>query len=191
MKTEEFWSGAFGDEYVQRNQIQWELRVPFWLNTMNRTMPESVLEVGCNIGSNLRAIEQGYGAQLRGVEINDTAIAQAHDNGLMVAKCSVLELGLNCADLVFTCGVLIHVSQEDLKNAMQHIINAANRWVIAIEYEAEEETEVKYRGHDGKLWKRPFGKLYEDMGLTLWHKQKLTKEQGFDDCTCWTLEIAQ
>ena len=53
------------------------------------------------------------------------------------------------------------------------------------EYAAETETEVEYRGHKGKLWKRPYGALYEALGLTL---RDHGPAEGFDACEFWLLE---
>lgn len=87
-------------------------------------------------------------------------------------------------DLVFTCGVLIHIPPDDLKQVMQGLIDSSVGYVLAIEYEAKEETEVEYRGHKGKLWKRDYGKLYQELGLELVEKGFLLE---FDNCTYWLM----
>ncbi len=64
-------------------------------------------------------------------------------------------------------------------------MQVSRKYVMAIEYEAEQEEMVEYRGHEGKLWRRPFGKLYQDMGLTL---LAYGPAQGFDRCEFFLLE---
>jgi len=69
---------------------------------------------------------------------------------------------------------------------MQKIVDQSYRYVLAVEYESEQEEEIEYRGHTGKLWRRPFGKLYEEMGLRL--VGKIENAPGFDSCAAWLLE---
>jgi len=81
--------------------------------------------------------------------------------------------------------VLIHVAPNDLQPTMEKIVDRSERWVLAVEYYAPEPEEIDYRGHAGKLWRRPFGDLYKAMGL------KCAAEgtaQGFDNCAYWLME---
>ena len=56
-ETVEFWSGTFGAEYTKRNEsVYWKARVPFWRHIAETTNAVSFLEVGCNVGANLKAI---------------------------------------------------------------------------------------------------------------------------------------
>ena len=68
---------------------------------------------------------------------------------------------------------------------MKKIISKSTDYILAIEYYAKEETEIEYRGQQGLLWKRPYGNLYQDMGLTL-----VTSglADGFDNCKFWLLQ---
>jgi hypothetical protein len=54
-----------------------------------------------------------------------------------------------------------------------------------VEYDAEAETEIHYQGHDGLLWKRPYGRLYEGLGLSV---VETGVAQGFDRCQYWLME---
>lgn len=190
MKTEEFWQGSFGDDYLERNQVDYKDRLPFWQSAIEYMHPTSVLEVGCNRGHNLMAIQAADGSvETFGVDINVKAVSEACANGVSAQLGNVLNIpamfGRGTKDLVFTAGVLIHVAPEDLDAAMGAIVQTSSKYVLAIEYEAEQEEEVIYRGHEGKLWKRPFGALYQKMGLNL---LAFGDAQGFDQCTYWMLE---
>jgi pseudaminic acid biosynthesis-associated methylase len=188
---EEFWAGPEGDTYQQRNRVDWKARLPFWDKIVAMTNPTSVLEVGCGPGWNLmalRAIEH-VGPFVRGIDVNQAAVDEARREHLDVAVCRALDAGWwypEMFDLTFTCGLLIHISPEDLDEVMTSIIKTSTRYVLAIEYEAHEEQQVEYRGQPGLLWKRPFGALYEAHGL------KLVKSgpagEGFDNCTWWIME---
>jgi pseudaminic acid biosynthesis-associated methylase len=177
---EEFWKGEFGDDYTKRNRVDWRARIPFWEGIIHYTGARSVLEFGCNAGWNLSAIQRAFPhTGLRGVEINYNALHQASSAGLIVYDNIYGE-----SELVFTAGVLIHIPPEQLRDTMQKLIDASCDYVLAVEYAADEETEVEYRGHKERLWKRPYGKLYEQMGLIyVWRG----KAEGFDNCDFWLM----
>lgn len=182
---EHFWAGSFGDDYTDRCRVDWWGRMPFWARLISDTRPHSVVELGCNVGWNLMAIRAlGFGIDVRGVEINPKAASQAHEADLDVEVLPIVEAKRK-ADLVFTAGVLIHVGREQITDTMRHIAGLAYRYVVAIEYEANVEQEIPYRGHGDRLWRRPFGEMYQALGLGLvgsW------PAGGFDRCTAWLLE---
>ena len=190
MSTENFWAGDFGDQYHGRNQIDWRARIPFWDDVHDLTGARSVFEVGAGPGWNLsaiRAIDPGVG--IHGCEINPRGEAQAAMCGISLHRSdalTALRLYTGTIELVFTAGVLIHIGPGELEATMRAIINASARYVLSVEYESEQVEEVDYRGHAGKLWRRPFGKMYEDLGLKL--VKRWDAGPGFDRCTAVLLE---
>jgi pseudaminic acid biosynthesis-associated methylase len=194
MLTEQelFWQGDFGAEYVTRHRtLDWRKRVPFWRDILDRTSPRSILEVGCNSGANLKAIRQVNPMQsVWGCDINQAAIQQAADDGHSVIEASVFDLGdvwWEKFDLTFTCGVLIHISPADIERAMRAIIASSKRYVLAVEYADEKEVEISYRGHSERLWRRPFGDMYEGLGLKIVDHGPAPAD-AFDRCAWWLLE---
>lgn len=185
---ERFWKGGFGTAYTQRNRVEWQQRVPFWQQILGLTEARSVLDVGCNAGWNLHAIKEADPQVMAvGIDVNDDALAEANANFLDARPSSLYQAGEmfhGIFDLVCTSGVLIHVPPNDLQTAMKSIAMASKRWVLAVEYDNDQEEEVIYRGSGGLLWKRPFGKLYEEMGMRLVHT---AEAQGFDQCRAWLM----
>lgn len=185
MNTKDFWSGNFGDDYTKRNRVDWILRIPFWKGIMDITRSRSVHEFGCNAGFNLSAIRRACtDVEVSGNDVNEQALYQCNAAG--IPAWNVMPASLR-RELVFTCGVLIHIAPEDLKATMQSIVDASCDYVLAVEYNAATEEEVLYRGNEGKLWKRPYGKLYEDMGLKLIVQGFVFKKDAFDHCHWWLL----
>lgn len=181
LSTEEFWRGEFGNEYTKRNRVDWRARIPFWRHIIDKTGARSVFELGCNAGWNLSAIRRACpDVNILGFDVNQQALKIAETAGI---KSEAL-LHMGSIELVFTAGVLIHVPPEELKDTMDMLVLGSCDYVLAVEYESEEETEVEYRGHSGKLWKRPYGKLYQDMGLEL---VETGSAEGFDNCTYWLM----
>lgn len=193
-EQEQFWKGDFGSLYVARNRVDWRARIPFWTDIIERTKPRSILEVGCGSGWNLRAMRHvDPTIAVRGVEINQTALQEAADAGLFVAEASVFELQTEWPeagfDLVCSVGCLIHISPADISRAMDQIIAVSNRYVLAVEYADETEVMVPYRDHNERLWRRPFGKLYEAKGLKLVAEFDAPAD-AFDRCRAFICEKA-
>ncbi len=256
---EAFWAGNFGDDYsLRNNQIDWRARIPFLASIIEQTGARSILDVGTNLGWNLRALREiDESLSLSGVDVNEQALAEASDAGLNVCKYAARDLSdlpLIC-DLAIHSGVLIHVPPADLQASMRAIIGTSRRYVLAIEYKAETPEEqtgarlsldatgrfgyiaippervealqktnpqlmpaqapepgaiayakvdleadeilglefyaqdgeegVPYRGQFHCLWKRPFGDLYQRLGLKFMASGDVTP--GYDDCAWWLL----
>jgi pseudaminic acid biosynthesis-associated methylase len=186
-KGYELWASDFGDAYNERNQVDWRDRMPFWIRMMDKTGARSVFEMGCNAGWNLSCIRRMYPeVTVYGNDVNTKACEQAWAAGLNAVsnRLDFTLLGLK-AELVFTAGVLIHIETEFLPEVMQKLVETSYRYVLAVEYESDAEEAVEYRGYSDKLFKRPYGRLYEDMGLRL---VDTGPAAGFDRCTYWLLE---
>jgi pseudaminic acid biosynthesis-associated methylase len=189
--TTELWRGSFGDQYIERNRYDWRDRIAFWQSAVEYCTPATIFEFGCNIGNNLRAIQAcAPNVDLYGCDINQQAVNEARAAGFEVQNVS--EQGVvglyepGTMDLVFTSGVLIHIPPAALERTMRQLIDLSGRYVLAVEYHTDEgEEEVEYRGHSGALWKRNYGKLYQDMGLRL---LSTGEAGGFDQCEFYLLE---
>jgi pseudaminic acid biosynthesis-associated methylase len=189
-RLEALWAGGFGDAYLERNAHAAEGRAPFWDGFMERYPSRRVLEIGCTQGDNLLHIARHVPTQdIWGVDVNQEVLASLHRhvpgvNGVWGVARS-LPFRDAWFDLVFTVGLLIHQPDESLPLVMGEIVRTSRRWVLCGEYHSDEPTEVHYRGHDGVLFKRDYGKLYTDLfpELTLVEERYLTKDDGFDRVT--------
>lgn len=184
----ELWSGEFGNDYTNRNQVDWRARMPFWEMIEQMTGARSYFEMGCNAGWNLSAIKRQFpDVTVVGNDINEQASNQARAAGLnVINRLDFKEHVPGKFELVFTAGVLIHIEPEHLAEVMQALVDKSVRYVLAIEYEADTETIVEYRGHTEKCWKRPYGELYKAIGLT----QAACGDAGlgFDRCHYWLMQ---
>ena len=76
---EQFWAGEFGDNYIERNRSDDLIasNIALFSRVFQRTQTiNSVLELGANIGLNLKAIRHLLPkASLSAVEINTNAVA--------------------------------------------------------------------------------------------------------------------
>ena len=175
-EQEAFWRGAFGNDYATRNASDRLLasNVALFARIL-RSAPGigSVVELGCNVGMNLKALSQiNPGLRLCAYEINQEAAQAARQLGLAeIREQSILtpELGGGeTYDLSFTKGVLIHLDPQDLGLAYKNLVNLSNNYVLVVEYYNPAPVAVEYRGHRNKLFKRDFaGELLDQFDLEL------------------------
>lgn len=194
-RLENLWAGRFGDDYLGRNPDVGDHRRRFWGDVLDLTLPESVLEVGCNLGANLRSItDHAVCSSVTGLDINELALRELRRR--VPAARPVLGLARHLPfsseafDLVFTMGVLIHQPDESLADVLAGMVHAARRWILCAEYHAPETTEVPYRGQPGALFKRDYGRLVltAHPELTLRASGFLDRASGWDDVTWWVFQ---
>ncbi len=196
-RLEQLWSGEFGDAYVERNRAAGERRASFWQEILAQFPVRRSLEVGCNVGLNLRWIASILAPHnVYGTDINLKALDELHHclpgvNALW-APARDLPFRDGWFDLVFTTGVLIHQPEASLPLVMAEIVRCSRRYVLCGEYHAERTTEVPYRGQPGALFKRDYGRLYCELfpELALRRQGFLGRDQGWDDVTYWLFEKA-
>jgi pseudaminic acid biosynthesis-associated methylase len=176
-KTEQeaFWAGNFGDSYIARNSDQMLLasNLALFSKILARTQSiKTVLELGANVGLNLRAIQSLVpNAEMSAVEINAKAVEQLQAIGdVNIFHGSILDFKpTETYDLVFTKGVLIHINPEFLPAVYQAMYKASDRYILIAEYYNPSPVEVSYRGFGEKLFKRDFaGEMldsYPDLSL--------------------------
>ncbi|HJO88946.1 MAG TPA: methyltransferase domain-containing protein [Alphaproteobacteria bacterium] len=194
------WKGQFGDDYVVRSRATEEIvgvtarAFAEILSHLKDGPPASILEVGANVGINLRAISGFSDAELFAVEPNARARERlvadrvVPPERLFDAVAIKLPFGDGAVDLAFTSGVLIHIPPEDLETAYGEIHRVAGRYILCMEYFSSTPVSLPYRGHEGMLFKRDFGGMWLDLFPALeplangffW-----SRTTGLDDLNWW------
>jgi len=197
------WKSDFGNEYIDRNEPT-EERIKIRLLGLTRIFdsikyspPSSILECGCNIGLNLRALSRFSSASLFAIEPNGKAREiLIKDNVLpeeSLFDTDIEHLPFDDAsiDLVFTSGVLIHVPPERLEKAYSEIYRVSRKHIMAIEYFSKNPETLEYYGNADLLFKRDFGALWLDLYPDLKPIDEgffWSRTTGFDDATWWIFE---
>ncbi len=171
-EQESFWQGQFGNEYTDRNRgKKWvAANSAFFSEVLKHTSEvSSILELGSNIGLNLMALRHLLPeATLSAVEINEKAAAEIKKNvpDVELTQGSILEFKPSkTVDLSFTKGVLIHINPDKLQLAYDALYHSSSRYIVISEYYNPSPTEIVYRGHSGKLFKRDFaGEMLDKYG---------------------------
>lgn len=169
-KYEKAWAGNHGKDYVERCNVDSNSRVDIFDNILSEIMIKdksvllSILEVGCNKGHNLDALNTifNYEASVSGIEIYKKLCTRPD-----IINGSIYNLPWeeNTFDLVFSSGVLIHIPPHKLDAAMYQMRSVASKYVLIIEYYSEKEVGKKYgedfNFQDG-VWHRPYGDIYQN-----------------------------
>jgi len=174
-KQEKFWKNEFGKDYIDRNKSELLLasNTSFFSKIVERTGPlSSVLELGCNVGMNLKALRRLLpDCRLSGVEINDAAAQQLRKWGeAEVILDSILEVDIQeTFSITFTKGVLIHINPDYLSEVYKRLYDYSEKYILVAEYYNPTPVSIDYRGHDDRLFKRDFAgemmERYSDLTL--------------------------
>lgn len=182
MKTKQtdFWSGEFGKDYTERNfftEQEWD---NYYLSNYGVTktqmntefigdLPKDVriLEVGCNIGMQLRGLQQMGFTNLYGIELQQDAVNRSKEilRDVNILQGSGFDLPFKDAyfDVVVTNGVLIHISPDDHAKIMGEMYRCSRKYIWGFEYFADQTTDINYRGNSGFLWKADFPGIFRTL----------------------------
>jgi pseudaminic acid biosynthesis-associated methylase len=184
------WRGSFGQEYTDRNPktlqemedlyrknygfARSELNLRF-LDEMDRAM--KILEVGSNIGNQLLCLQKMGFTSLYGIELQSYAVelAKSRSKGinLIQGEASDIPFKDGFFDMVFTSGVLIHISPSNLPCVLNEIHRCTRDYIFGFEYFSDVTREIPYRGNSDLLWKADFAGIY----LDLFNDLRLLKEE--------------
>lgn len=193
-KQENKWNGKFGEDYTNTNKRNTKMENEKYINRFNISRTElnkeflknkikyddRILEIGCNIGVQLKILEEMNYKDLWGIEILDYAINHIRSSmsNINVVKGSALNIPFkdNFFDLVFTSGLLIHISPKNISYALDEIYRCSKSYIWGFEYYLPNEYKmIEYKGQKNLLWKTDFPKLFLDRfnDLSLVHKKIL------------------
>ncbi len=202
----ETWADKFGADYTDRNIFSpEELDKMYleWYGVARSAMNDEflgglgigdmkILEVGCNVGNQLRMLQKSGFKSLYGVELQEYAVEKAKSltKGINIIQGMGSELPYKDGyfDTVFTSGVLIHISPESIGAVLDEVYRCTNRYIWGFEYYADQYTEINYLGNENLLWKTDFARLYMERfhGLSLVKEIKY-KYLGEDNIDCMFL----
>lgn len=200
-QQETFWSGQFGSEYIDRNIGQDLLSANLALFSKILWRCEgiqSVIEFGANVGMNLKALKVlNPNIKMSAVEINSEAVNQLKKmDEVEVFHDSILDFKPQKTwDIALIKTVLIHIDPNYLNNVYEALYKSSKKYIVIAEYFNTTPTEVVYRGHTDKLFKRDFaGEMltkYKDLSVVdygfVWNKDPQFPQ---DDITWFLLKKA-
>jgi pseudaminic acid biosynthesis-associated methylase len=136
------WAGQFGKEYTDRNALSLEDLETLYRRNYGHTRTElnerflksidrsaRILEVGSNVGLQLLCLQRMEFSNLYGIELQSYAVelSKSRLRNISIIQGSVFDIPYKDGyfDLVFTSGLLIHISPSNIVSAMREIHRCA------------------------------------------------------------------
>jgi pseudaminic acid biosynthesis-associated methylase len=197
----EDWKTDFGDEYTKRNYLTTTEMDNLYLKRYGTTRMAmnmhflaglnnelKILELGCNIGTQLKLLQEMGFSDLWGVDINPFAISEARQLSYTInyLECEVTDTPFKKEyfDLVFTSGLLIHIPPKDILTVMDEIYWTTKKYIWGFEYYSEDYETKVYRDKKDMLWKADFCNMfvsrYPDLKLVKQEKYKYLENDNVD-----------
>ena len=197
----DFWRGDFGNAYISRNEseVLFASNLAFFSKIFESCAekPESFLELGANVGMNIRALKMLFPhSKSTGIEVNSEAAAKLSKIADEVIHGSIEEVQIRKTyDFVFTKGVLIHLNPESLQATYEKIYKSSKKWILIAEYYNPTPIQIQYRGHANKLFKRDFaGEIMEKFAEVKLHSYGFSYRNGIfpqDDISWFLLKKSE
>jgi SAM-dependent methyltransferase len=163
----DYWTLRGGDDYFreQEGQPDRAARAGWMAGRIASYRPDSILEIGCGYGKQLRALRETLGPNvpLVGVDFSPTQLARAREyladlDGISLVLASGTELPFvdGAFDMVLTSAVILHNPPAAAERIRCEVIRVARRFAAH-----NEDTDVSYNryGYDTAAWYRAAGIL--------------------------------
>ena len=127
---------------------------------------QTVLEVGCGTGNDLRAFPENF--DVHGLDLNDHALEKAKQKlgSFKFKKGSIVELPYDDSsfDLVFTHKVLNYIDDKDMPDAISELFRVSRKYIVNFELFGEDEDLIN---PDGKSRFRNLYKRWLDFKVKI------------------------
>ena len=175
LKQKEFWLSEFANSYMNRNSnidyvnnnykektglTEEEVFIEFF-SDLDKDL--KILEVGCNVGVKISMLQKMGFTNLTGLELNKNAyeIAKKNYPDIEFINSDIEEYETDKKyDLVYTCGVLIHLNPAIISNVVKKIFSLSKIYIFGFESYSEKLQEVRYRENLHVQWKQDFLGVY-------------------------------
>jgi SAM-dependent methyltransferase len=161
-ECERFWrssgAGTEGNrpqDYASKDDSIVDFLDGFWRPEVS--VEDSILEIGCNAGTNLHRLGELGFRHLGGVELNEEALevlrstypdlAQSAELHLGAAEDALRALPDNCVDVVFTMAVLLHIHPSGAA-LFRDLVRVTRKYICTIEAESALAAYVFPRNYD-------------------------------------------
>ena len=137
----EFWN-----KFTENNKSNYNEEFAKFIRDLATSLKsQSVLEVGCNIGNDLKLFPETI--EVHGIDPNENAISKAKEKQptFKFQKGSITKIPLpdNSIDFVFTHNVLNYVPDEEMEQALKELFRVANKYILNCESFDEKETAIE------------------------------------------------
>ena len=145
----EFWN-----KYTNENESKYNQEFAKFIRDLATSLrSSSVLEVGCNIGNDLKEFPEGV--EVHGLDLNEDALEIAKQKlpSFKFKKGSILEIPFedSSIDFVFTHYLLNYIPEQEMEKAIKELFRVSKKYILTCELFDENESQL-----EGEIqsWKR-------------------------------------
>jgi len=175
----QIWAGEFGKKYTDRNlaslkelysqniELHGRTNLAIYQEALKNVDKDArVLEIGCNIGNQLMCLQDAGFKNLYGIELQWYAVDKSKyfTKKIHIIQGSAFDIPCRDSyfDLVYTYGVLIHISPKDLPKVLSEAHRCSKKYIMGFEYHDQELKQLKYRGNNNLMWKTDYSEAYQN-----------------------------
>ena len=158
----------FWDSYTDKNKDKDAKGIAdFIYHTCLALNTHHICELGCNVGNNLQSFPPN--SKVYGIDTNKHAIEIAQEKCpypfyFETDNITHLHWAENAFDLVFTRGVLIHLTVEQVHQAIREMMRISKKYIFHLEYFGKDGAVVEY---EVGLWKRNMKEYYKYLPVSI------------------------
>lgn len=135
------------------------------VNAVRELYPVSVLEVGCNVGSNLIRLREMFPSiNIAGIDVNEKCIKKAKEylNRAILKIGNYLAIPFNdkSFDVVLADAVLMYANPKEMVVAMEELDRVARRGIIIVDRVNKSRKGIR----NGHVWARNYPRILKDWG---------------------------
>lgn len=106
---------------------------------------QSVLEVGCSAGNDLKLFPQGI--DVNGIDVSEIAISIARENlpefNFKVGEATAIPFENESMDIIFTKNVFNYLVTTDIKKSVDELFRVSRKYIFNIESFSENEEKIE------------------------------------------------
>lgn len=182
--NEELWNQYTDDNITQKNPSGLIYQQAVSLGA------RSVLEVGCNVGNNLKDFPSDF--RVCGIDLNKYALEKARKRfpnfEFKLASADKIPYHDNSFDLVFTRTVLIHIPEHIMKKTMDEMYRVSKKWIMNMEFYNDTETMINWQRGKDLLWYRNMKRRWSGYNVKILKDADITKDVDIDNTRMTVVE---
>lgn len=135
----------YWDDYAKNHQNNYNAEMAKFIRDLAISLrAQSILEVGCSAGNDLRLFPEGL--EVSGIDVSETAVTLAKENlpkfNFRISGISTMPFEDNTIDFVFTRNLFNHLDSDQIKNGINEMFRVSKKYIFNIELfsESEEKT---------------------------------------------------
>lgn len=136
----------YWDEYAKDFTSHYNVEMAKFIKDLALSLrAQSVLEVGCSAGNDLKLFSQGI--DVNGIDASEIAISIAKENlpefNFKVGEITAVPFENNSIDIVFTRNVFNYLESADIKKSVEELFRVSRKYIFNIEWFSENEEKIE------------------------------------------------